>query len=525
MSLTSAHRSGQIFISYARDDNESPPDDPDAKGFVTYLHDQLRFELKQLGHPRPELWRDAKRIERGDQFEPDLKEALARASLLLVVLSRNWMEQEWCRRELEEFVSRFPGQDERELRERIVVIRKNGVPFDEHPSSLQGQEGYNFFWEDPESGEELDFFVHGKIADRHYVDRARELARYLWKRAQQTGPGLSDVDLALPDSPPTGPAADAGSRIVYLAKPAGDMIKAYGTLVRELQGRGYRVVPDPAAELPIWGAAARELIDGELAQAEISVHLLGRQNGFTPDGERPIVPLQLARAAERVGTTIDDRERDPRRFHRIIWAPRTLPEEQIVDRDPGKVLNGFDDCLETDQVVGDSLVGLSQFVIQHLEATAPRPGPKPVPPGAGAKIYIRHLEANSAYAESLAEQLMDLGHEPWFPAFDGEESERNLLHQRYLSDCDAVVMCWANASEVWIRSNAAELKWESLRRQAPFYCRSVVAGPPPQAPKNRFRRIPPRTDIDLVIEATEHSVLPPEALQPLLQMLSSHESA
>ena len=82
------------------------------------------------------------------------------------------------------------------------------------------------------------------------------------------------------------------------------MMEAYSTLVRELQGRGYRVVPEPAADLPTCGAAAVALIDQQLAEAEISVHLLGKQRGFAPDGERPIVPLQLARAAERAGARI-----------------------------------------------------------------------------------------------------------------------------------------------------------------------------------------------------------------------------
>ena len=31
------------------------------------------------------------------------------------------------------------------------------------------------------------------------------------------------------------------------------MIEAYSTLVCELQGRGYRMVPDPESELPITG--------------------------------------------------------------------------------------------------------------------------------------------------------------------------------------------------------------------------------------------------------------------------------
>jgi TIR domain len=93
-----------IFISYARDDDLPPPDRPDRKGFVTFLDDAVRYEFKELGPERPKVWRDTKRIADGDQFTPEIEEALKNASFLLVVLSPNWMASHWCRRELDTFI-------------------------------------------------------------------------------------------------------------------------------------------------------------------------------------------------------------------------------------------------------------------------------------------------------------------------------------------------------------------------------------------------------------------------------------
>src|SRR5438445_11187569 len=83
----------QIFISYARDDDAAPPDlsREEAKGFVTSLHEQLLYEFQELGQPRPKIWRDTRGINPGDQFEPLIDEAIAASSLLVVVLSRNWL--------------------------------------------------------------------------------------------------------------------------------------------------------------------------------------------------------------------------------------------------------------------------------------------------------------------------------------------------------------------------------------------------------------------------------------------------
>lgn len=81
----------QIFLSYARKDELVPPDMPAGKGFVTCLREQLLFEFSQRGAPEPVIWRDKHRIERGDQFDPILKDGIESSDILLVVLSPNWM--------------------------------------------------------------------------------------------------------------------------------------------------------------------------------------------------------------------------------------------------------------------------------------------------------------------------------------------------------------------------------------------------------------------------------------------------
>ena len=54
-------------------------------------------------------------------------------------------------------------------------------------------------------------------------------------------------------------------------------------------------------------------------------------------------------------------------------------------------------------------------------------------------------------------------------------------------NCDAVTLCWANASEVWVRSEAARFKdWEALGRKQQFARRALIAGPPP-APHKRVQ--------------------------------------
>jgi hypothetical protein len=88
-------------MSYARDDDLAPPGRDDLKGFVTYLDEQLRYELTLLGERRPKLWRDKRGIDPADQFDALIVKAIEDSQLLVVMLSRNWLARYWCRRELE----------------------------------------------------------------------------------------------------------------------------------------------------------------------------------------------------------------------------------------------------------------------------------------------------------------------------------------------------------------------------------------------------------------------------------------
>ena len=102
----------QIFVSYARDDDATPPDLAAAKGFVSYLNEQLRYEFTtNYGQPRPTIWQDRRHIDRGEQFDPVIAAALAESSLLVVVLSRNWLFRPYCRYELDALAKRWASDD------------------------------------------------------------------------------------------------------------------------------------------------------------------------------------------------------------------------------------------------------------------------------------------------------------------------------------------------------------------------------------------------------------------------------
>lgn len=495
----------QIFVSYARNDDLPPLGEK--TGFINDLYANLKQEFRRLGPETPELWRDKREIEPSDQFDPILEKAVNDSQLLLVVLSRNWLKRPYCLRELEMFAQRWKKEGDAGIRKRIVVVGKHNVNPDDRPPLLQGQEGFIFYQRDGEeqAGREED------LTDRDYYDAVRRLASSLWLRAQkQEGEQPPDDGGS---SQPGGDAAAKSERTIYLAKPAADMRDAYLRLVDELQGRGYAVVPDRDTEIPHDGTAC-EFVDGALASAELSIHLLGEKAGYEPteDVER-IVKLQLLQAAKRVAGAPG--------FRRLIWAPKVLVDQDgsagaAVERDPFVVLEKFDKQLDTDKIEGSELSKFSEFVLQHLTQTAPRPELIDLIEG-DAQVYVYHRQEDTGYAVDFAKALQQRNVTPVFPTFEGDPVEITAWHKRRLRESDAVVVCWANAAEVWALSQFSEFQnWHELGREKKFACRALVAGPPPGQRKLVLIEVPPRKEVDLVLDLTQHEKPRPEDLDPLI---------
>lgn len=547
----------QIFMSYARADDELPPNRPNAKGFVTCLLEQLQYEFVDLGAAHAlEVWRDIRKIDQGDQFDPIIEDAIKESTLFLAVLSPNWMASENCREELESFLDRWRDEGELRVKQRIIVACKKFVERGKRPSLMQGQQGYDFFsFEGPkETGGEIPYFARGEIRDDRYEAVVEQLADFLNRRAQHaTRPpaartGAAAADAVVDPPPPRTPAPtkpQASGRKIYLAKPASDMRAAYARLVEELTHSGYAVVPDPGADCPQDGSAV-DYIDGALNAAELSIHLLGKSGGFIPEQpaaiERalPIVHLQLARAAARIKAASGQGAGPGNGFRRIIWAPEVLEDgvdpstangtaangnatqpQAGTERRPDQVLKQFGEFEPTDKVIGGTLSKFVDFLNEHL-AQSDVALTEPVNLSGDDWVYVYHAAGDAKYARDLAKALRQRGIKANLPALNGDAGDVNRLHQQFLLECSAVVLCWAEATEVWARMRANELNWRKLGRNQKFAYRGLVAYPPPDESKTTFVEVPPFNEIDITVDATKPEQSINAAIEPFVQLARPH---
>ena len=295
-----------IFMSYAHDDDLVLSPDPDEPGFVSFLDQQLRLKLRDLGARQANVWRDRRRISQGDQFADIIDDGLSHAELFVVVMSPNWMQRPYCRKEFETFLSLRKAAGVLNPTARMLVVGKGYVDRSARPPELQGQEGFLFYSRDDENDVSAitPFFNRGKCNDRFYAE-LDDLAGGLQKRVTQILSG-APASQTIPQPPPI--VAPSG-RTVFLAKPASDMKTAYVRLVTELQGKGFTVAPDPSADTPS-DRSAEAFVNDALSKAEVFVHLVGDSEGFAPEGLDKIVKMQLglarAKAAQAEGPSGQD---------------------------------------------------------------------------------------------------------------------------------------------------------------------------------------------------------------------------
>lgn len=314
---------------------------------------------------------------------------------------------------------------------------------------------------------------------------------------------------------------DLSQNIIYLAKASVDMRSAYERLYRELELRGYVIVPAIDDEIPR-DAGARATVRRNLDEASLSVHLLGLSGGYTPNDEsQAIVPLQLTEAALRVSAQAAVRVQGviaEEGFRRIIWAPKTVVDADgatIEVRDPLAVLDKFDAMNPGDLVDGSDLSTFVDMLLQHLSR---RPSmPLVTPQRAGRSVFIMHAAEDVEFAIEVATALQNQSIESIFPIFDGPRHEVDRWNRTQIKESGSVAVCWGNVSEVRVRAMLQDTS--ALRRAGDIVYSGLIIGPPPTDRKRFAAEIRPR-DVDVVVDLTTTTMSLSEALEQVTLSLA-----
>ncbi|MDH3843992.1 MAG: toll/interleukin-1 receptor domain-containing protein [Myxococcales bacterium] len=462
-----------IFISYAHEDNQTIA----RAGWIEQLHAALEqaFVQKWGRAACPSIWRDPE-LRRNELFEETLSKELQKVAVIVSVLSPNYIESEWCKRELNAFrrAAEQRGGFKLNRKLRAFKVLKTHLDREQEPKELKGTTGYRFYKYDKATKRTTDFKLipddeNLSVALNVIEDLANDIVEVLDELRTSKGPSVTESPTA---------AASPGLGI-YLAETSLDLDEKRNTVKRELEARGHKVLPDGA--LP--RRTAKEFEDAVchvLRHCDLSIHMIGDERDHVlPGATRDIVCLQNELAAEYF---------TEQNLPRLIWLPVGLTPKDEEQRQ-------FVDMLQTDpeaqrnaEVLKVDLQRFMTHVHDTLEKREKVPE-KALETARPESVYVIAAEEDRTDARALGKHLFSQGFEWLKPLSESDATEEEMfeIHKRNLVDCDAAVVYWGKARESWFLTQMSELqRGVGWRHGRPMKARAVYLAPPKTDPKEDF---------------------------------------
>jgi hypothetical protein len=285
---------------------------------------------------------------------------------------------------------------------------------------------------------------------------------------------------------------------VYLAETTFDLKDERDGIRRELQQRGYNVLPDRS--LPSDAETFRSVVRKYLDRSRLSIHLIGANYGDMPRGaSQSLVYLQneLAKA----------RRQNPQ-FSSLIWMPPGLEAHDERQRQFIDSLQLSPACGQQVELLQTSLEELKSFIEDTL--TNRTPVPPAASPGGPLHIYLICDQQDRLSILPLRDYLLDEGYEAVLPAMTGDEAQIREDHKENLLMCDACLIYYGGVNDFWLRSKLRDLqKSAGYGRSKPMLAKAVYITSPETPDKINFRTLDAQ-----VIKNMDH--FRPEVLESFL---------
>lgn len=501
-----------IFISYPRAINQSTNQ---SDGWVSQFHSYLSYYLSYHTN-EPEIFRD-EQMEGNDKFPQRLCEEVEQSALFLALLSPTYMMRPWCQAEAKLFFKITRNHiEQNHYKSRVfkvlTFLMKN---HEQMPQEFQDLNGTEFFEIDvstkkiiridPDFGERakseflkrIDMLA-GEIANNLKVLRRRRYdASVLYpevsKQAEKLISKHNFADSQTPEVPVT-----RKKMSVYLAETNQSFNKKRNDIKRDLEMRGYTVIPESSAsyytlipdltetdnsgETLTFIPDLAERVNNDLRKCIISVHIFG---DITNDFNHSIIKMQYEAAVNYGKENIY--------FSQIVWNPNKLQVQQNSDNEHYfDTIKDSSDFLQTSfeelkSIINDRLDEKAYGANQHKKAAV-------INKTATTQkeiylIYEPHDNDDDNEVIKLFDYLYEQEYEVLLhPSLDIDFEKAQQDHQAFLLRCDAVLIYWGNSSELWVREKLDDLQNSiNLRSANPILAKILYIATPETNQKKRFR--------------------------------------
>ncbi len=485
-----------VFISYAHLDNQQFPIAQN-DGWVFVFYKTLKIFIGEYLGREPKIWVD-KKLKGNDYFDEEIVNQLVKAKLLVSVLSPRYIVSEWCIKELEKFCN-YAEQNKCFCvgnKARVCKIIKYPIPLEEYPKELQGLLGYEFF--EFEQGAEAPIEFRPEFGDKSLQnfrlktsDVAKEVSKIIKTKCDCSNDSEEETVV-----PPVEKVIEPKSASIYLAVTTSDLQIERDKIKRELEARGYTVLPEQP--LPLNVPDFENKVREHLKSCTLSIHLIGHKYGVIPEGaEHSVVELQNELAALY--------SQEAPAFSRLIWMPEEL---QMPEPRQKEFINSLQDAPEFLQT---TLEELKTIIVDKLNPR--QQPPKPLWTDANLiRIYLICEEGDFDDVDPLYNYLYNNNRfDVILPTYEGDETQIRQGHENKLRSCDGVIIYWGNVNELWLQKKLRDLqKMAGYGRSIPISHRAIYVGGPQTNQKQRFQ-----TQAALLINNAEASL--EDSLEPFLK--------
>jgi len=221
---------------------------------------------------------------------------------------------------------------------------------------------------------------------------------------------------------------------------------------------------------------------------------VGESYGLVPEGTlKSIVEIQneVAAAASSAG-----------KLQRLIWLPEGFNPKEDRQISFVNKLNEGNEGIEGADLIQSSLESFKEILSDKLSSIE-RANKKSLAAAEVKKTETKEVSTSSSGSriiylisdildideiKPLEDFLFENGCEVVLPIFEGDESLIRNDHIENLKMCDAAIIFFGNANEIWLRSKTRDfLKISGYGREKPLNVKAIYLAGAPNISKERFR--------------------------------------
>lgn len=260
-----------IFLSYARVDNESALDD---EGWVDSFKKLLEFELSKLAgrFGMVKIWMDVRQLDSNQYFDDEIKRQIRASGVFLALTSHGFLHPEcYCRNELAEFYQKAQQAPETlriGTRSRIVNALLYNIPHNKWPSEYNGIGGSKLF-----DDSEIESGDPSRIEGELFESQVKKLAREIFKLLDEFKQAFArTVEVETPTEEPP-----REEQRVFLADTTESLSELRSSVINALKKEGIETLPRTP---PPYDAEDHDkLVTQRISKAELAIHLFDGSAG------------------------------------------------------------------------------------------------------------------------------------------------------------------------------------------------------------------------------------------------------